>query len=195
MTHARQRPATSAWSLRLANQEQHARLSRKLRIVVLGSLGLSLASSALASVALEEVGVRAVSPVVIAVFVGATILVLRWLRTRWSKPLEASVLVGTWMAKQGLVDEDGRLTPHAEVILAGRVREIDQLAVTTAKTSVVDEEDIDREVLLSLAAYDAARWRYENHQGWLGPLEEAAAGIDTGEVRAYLEGIADKGSS
>ena len=192
-------PQTSAqgsdhdWSLRSANQEELRRLARELRVTVAVTVAASFIASALVLVFLEALGFRFALPlflIAIVWFLAARIVSAR--RNRSSAPLEASLIVGTWMAREGLVDDEGRLTSKADELLASHrgftpADEVHGSSVRGANGLA------DRDHMISLTAFVDARQRYFAASPWLEPFVGAETAIETSEVRSYLERQADRG--
>jgi hypothetical protein len=156
----------TAWSLRAANEAEHVRLTRRVRIVTSVLLGVALTAAVVAAVVFDTAGSPALGVIALTVLPLCAAVASRRHRDAVSHPLAASVLVGTWMAAEGLVDAEGRL-----------VEEIPD----------APDEAAQRQRSIALVAYASARERsLAGRHDWLSPMVHAVHRLDTHEARTAL---------
>jgi hypothetical protein len=177
-------PEGIEWSLREANAEEMKRASRDIRVVtgIAFALGLSVSVAAFALLS----GTDGSAPALIATL--APVVIATWASRRLqrarSAPLEASVVVGTWLAREGLVDPEGRLTPAARGYLDRPRTETGSLESETGDAG--GGFRLEQQRRRALEAYLQAHRLHAIRDDWLRPIQEVAQELGTGEVRGYL---------
>jgi hypothetical protein len=163
----------TGWSLGAAHSAEYTKLVRRLRILGIVWSTVGLVGGVAAAAIIDALGARQVAIAALLAVPPAAILVGRRSLAAASAPLRAGALVGTWLAKESLVDPEGRITPAAEAL------------VDRAETAGGGPEE--RQRCLALAAYASARARsLAGRKDWLDPFVHVAPQLDLSEFRAAL---------
>lgn len=162
------------WSIVEANTGEMTKRNAEIRRKGAAALALGILLSMAASVIVANWGFSMGAPVAVLVFVGAAVVFIQRLRSTLGRPLSASVLTAHWMASEGLLDADGRLTPLGDSI-ASRL---------TSVPPASPDRRTPQEV--AVAAYVEASRLHRSDEPWLQPMVSVVEDVDLSAFEARL---------
>jgi hypothetical protein len=174
-----EQPATAlapapGWSIVDANTGELKSRNAELRRKGVASLALAICLSLAVSLVVADWGFSMGAPFAVLLFVGLAVAFIRRLQSTLSGPLSASVLTANWMARQGLLDAEGRLTPLGVSIA-------EKLAGAAAEST---DPRTTQEV--AVAAYVEASRLHRSNEPWLQPMARVVEDLDLSAFEASL---------
>jgi hypothetical protein len=165
---------TIGWSIVDANTGELRSRNAELRRKGVAALALAICLSVAVSLIVANWGFSMGAPFAVLVFVGSAVVFIRRLQSTVSRPLSASVLTAHWMASQGLLDPDGRLTPLG-ISIAGKLA-----------TAAPESPDPRTAQEVAAAAYVEASRRHRSNEPWLELMASVVEDLDLSAFEASL---------